>query len=172
MLESVRNLLAPAALDRMTLLLNHVLAAEPAAMQRLQGHAGRTIRLQWDSLPPFLPALPAVTWRVTPPGLLERLDTADAADLNVGLDGSRPFELAATLAAGERPSLAIQGDSGFAADVAWLAQHVRWDVEDDLARLLGDVPARAITGIGRALRSQLAGAAKAVRAWRGSAAGD
>lgn len=172
MLDSIRDLLAPALLDRLTLLLNHVLAAEPAALERLRAHAGRTVRVQWNDLPPFLPQWPAANWRITPVGLFERVDATELPDLNVGLDGSRPLHLAATLAAGERPSLAIQGDSAFAADVAWLAQHVRWDVEDDLARLVGDVPARAVAGVGRALLAQLAGGVRAMRNWRGPAAHD
>ena len=31
-----------------------------------------------------------------------------------------------------------------AAEVNWLVDHVRWDVEDDLARVIGDVPAHTI----------------------------
>ena len=40
MLQSIRSLLVPALLERVTLLVNHVLAAEPAAMQRLLPHQG------------------------------------------------------------------------------------------------------------------------------------
>ena len=32
----------------------------------------------------------------------------------------------------------IEGDVQLAAEINWLADHVRWDVEEDLARLLGD----------------------------------
>ena len=38
----------------------------------------------------------------------------------------------------------IQGDVQLAAEVAWLADNVRWDVEEDLARLLGDAPAHVL----------------------------
>jgi ubiquinone biosynthesis protein UbiJ len=45
---------------------------------------------------------------------------------------------------GDKPSVQIEGDVQLAAEVNWLVDHVRWDVEDDLARLVGDVPAHAI----------------------------
>jgi ubiquinone biosynthesis protein UbiJ len=31
-----------------------------------------------------------------------------------------------------------------AAEVNWLVDHVRWDLEDDLARVIGDVPAHTM----------------------------
>jgi ubiquinone biosynthesis protein UbiJ len=38
----------------------------------------------------------------------------------------------------------IIGDVQLAAEVNWLVDHVRWDVEDDLARVIGDVPAHTL----------------------------
>ena len=38
----------------------------------------------------------------------------------------------------------IVGDVQLAAEINWLVDHVRWDVEDDLARVIGDVPAHTI----------------------------
>jgi ubiquinone biosynthesis protein UbiJ len=59
-----------------------------------------------------------------------------------------------------------------AAEVNWLVDHVRWDVEDDLARLIGDVPAHAIgTGARRvvaALRKFTAGPAERTAASSGT----
>ena len=41
-----------------------------------------------------------------------------------------------------------------AAEVNWLVDHVRWDVEDDLARAIGDVPAHTIaTGARRVVEA-------------------
>jgi ubiquinone biosynthesis accessory factor UbiJ len=45
----------------------------------------------------------------------------------------------------------IAGDVQLAAEVNWLVDNVRWDVEEDLSRLVGDVPAHAIGDAGRAL---------------------
>jgi ubiquinone biosynthesis protein UbiJ len=38
-----------------------------------------------------------------------------------------------------------------AAEVAWLADNLRWDIEEDLARVLGDVPAHALAQAARRL---------------------
>jgi ubiquinone biosynthesis protein UbiJ len=37
----------------------------------------------------------------------------------------------------------IEGDVQLAAEVNWLVDHVRWDMEEDLSRLMGDAPAHA-----------------------------
>ena len=59
--------------------------------------------------------------------------------------------------AGGTPPMDIQGDAAFAADVNWLIANVRWDVDDDLARVIGDAPAREIVRWGRAMASALRG---------------
>jgi ubiquinone biosynthesis protein UbiJ len=35
----------------------------------------------------------------------------------------------------------IAGDVQLAAEVQWLVDHVRWDLEEDLSRIIGDAPA-------------------------------
>lgn len=42
-----------------------------------------------------------------------------------------------------------------AADVNWLIEHVRWDLEEDLSRLIGDAPAHTLGQIGRAASAAL-----------------
>ena len=66
MLHALNALLADAALERLTLLVNHVLASEPVATQRLVAHAGRSIQLHFDGWPRVLPPLPTTAFRVTP----------------------------------------------------------------------------------------------------------
>jgi len=58
---------------------------------------------------------------------------------------------------GDKPPVRIAGDVQLAAEVQWLVDHVRWDVEEDLSRLVGDAPAHAIGNAGRALASALRG---------------
>lgn len=165
MLHTLQTLANTAVMERTTLLLNHVLASEPVAAKRLQEHAGRSIRLQFDGWPALLPALPVTAFRVTPAGLLEWLaDTPGdaAADLRVAVDASNPALAMVQALGGERPRVEIAGDAAFAADVDWLFANLRWDVQDDLARIVGDAPAREIARLGGAIAAALRQAARAV----------
>ena len=156
MLQSVRALVEPAALERLTLLLNHVLAAEPVAVQRLRPHAGKRLHIELAEWPSLLPAPPTVVFQVTPAGLLEWPGDAaraagDRAELQLHVAAANPALLLVGLATGERPVVAVQGEAQFAADVQWLADNLRWDLEADLARLLGPLPARQLAQFGAAL---------------------
>jgi ubiquinone biosynthesis protein UbiJ len=57
-------------------------------------------------------------------------------------------------------SLEVNGDPRLAAEVGALARHLRWDAEEDLSRLFGDVAAHRIAGAGRALARWHADAAR------------
>jgi ubiquinone biosynthesis protein UbiJ len=63
MLHSLNAMLAPALMERIVLVVNHVLGAEPAATQRLQAHGQRIIELQMQGWPSLLPA--PSTWLTT-----------------------------------------------------------------------------------------------------------
>lgn len=162
MLNAITSSLGSAAMERITLLLNHVIAAETIATDRLRPHAGRSIQLHWTGWPSLLPAPPVVAFAVTPAGLLEWAgDTPPAApDLRVSLDASNPARLAAQWFAGERPSVNIEGDSAFATDVSWLIENLRWDIEDDLARVIGQGPAHQLSRAAGALSSGFTFAAR------------
>lgn len=159
MLTSIQALVGPAVLQRLTLLLNHVLSAEPVATQRLCQHAGRCLQVELTDWPARLPALPGLVFRVTPAGLLEwcgdEAPGAAAADLLLRIDAANPALLLARLAAGERPTVEVQGDAQCAADVHWLVDNLRWDIEGDLARWLGPLPARQLARLGAALAAGL-----------------
>ena len=178
MLHTFQQLFGTALVERLTLFANHVLAAEPVATQRLAAHAGRRIQLQLANPPALLPALPDLVFIVTPAGLLEwsTTDTPGEPDLRITVDASNPAQMLARGLAGRRPTVDVAGDSRLANDVSWLIDNVRWDAEDDLARVVGAVPAREITRVGRTLANGLRDAiahlsAMATRA-RGGGAGN
>lgn len=162
MFHTLASVLQAALVERLTLLLNHVLGAEAVAADRLRGHAGRVFRLQFDGWPALLPPLPQVSYRVTPAGLLEACAGAPASvepDLRLAIDASNPaLALAQWSAAGEWPRVDVQGDAQFAADLSWLMQNLRWDVQDDLARLVGQAPAHELARIARLIAGGLRGA--------------
>jgi ubiquinone biosynthesis accessory factor UbiJ len=158
MLHSLQALLAPALGERLTLLLNHVLAAESVATERLQPHRGAVLTLELEGWPSLLPAPPLLSWRITPAGLLqwngaEGLGAAPegAAQLQVRLDASNPALLLANTLAGEPPQVRIEGDAQLAGDVNWLLQNLRWDVAADLERLFGPQVAGVLHPVGRVL---------------------
>jgi ubiquinone biosynthesis accessory factor UbiJ len=162
-LQGLLEPLGREALARTTLLINHVLSAEPEATRRLQGQTGRSIALAWRSWPGFLPAPPRPHWDISPAGLMDLIElpaeasglpTDSGATLTVTLDAA---DIARWLAAGAvgRPPMDIRGDAALAAEVSWLAENLRWDIEDDLARVIGDAPARQLAQFGRTLTEAL-----------------
>jgi ubiquinone biosynthesis protein UbiJ len=139
------------------LVLNHVLMQEPQAMQRLVRQSGRVILAQWRSF----------TFKVlvTPAGLLDLAEAGALPDLTLVLSEESPLALAQSLLQGGKPAVRIEGDVQLAAEVNWLTDNVRWDVEEDLSRVLGDAPSHMVVEAGRkisgALRDFLGQKAKA-----------
>ena len=162
MLHSLNDMLGQAAIERLTLLANHVLASEPVAMQRLRAHAGRRIRLHFEGWPGLLPPLPVTAFVVTPAGLLESnaIDDSAEPDLRVNIDASNPARAVVQALTGARPKVEVAGDAALATDLNWLFDNLRWDVQDDLARIVGQAPAREI---GRVAAGVAAGMREAVR---------
>ena len=148
-----------------------MLASEPVATERLCAHSGRSLQLQLDSWPALLPALPELLFRVTPAGLLEWCggescpDPDPAPDLRLRLDASNPALAMAQWAAGQRPRVDVQGDARFATDLSWLMDNLRWDVQDDLARLVGQAPAFEIARLAKLLAGGLGEALRAASGW-------
>jgi ubiquinone biosynthesis protein UbiJ len=122
---------------RIVLVLNHVLMQEAQAQARLARQTGKVLLAQWRRFSMRLAATPA--------GLLEVLPASDAAaDLTMTLTEESPFQLAGTMLRGDKPPVHIAGDVQFAAEINWLVDNVRWDAEEDLARVIGDAPAHTL----------------------------
>ena len=126
---------------RAVLFLNHVLQQEPEAQQRLVRQKGRVVRFEWRFITMQLVATPA--------GLLDIAPDGAVPELTLVVTDSSPFDLARTTLRGGKPSVRIVGDVQLAAEVNWLVDHVRWDVEEDLARVIGDVPAHTVGNVAR-----------------------
>jgi ubiquinone biosynthesis protein UbiJ len=165
MLDALKALAERSVLERLVLLVNHVIAAEPAAVERLRPHASRTMQIELTGWPVLLPKLGPFVFRVTPAGLLEWHDdaTLPTPDLRVAIDAANPALLVTRIVAGDRPAITVSGDAAFATDLDWLIDNLRWDVQDDLARIVGDAPARQLGRIGGWLAGALREGAKALR---------
>ena len=169
MFHALNTLIGVAAIERLTLLINHVLSAEPVATQRLHTHTGRCVQLHFDGWPGALPPLPAVAFRVTPAGLVEwcGAEAPTEADLRVSVDASNPALSVVQALTGARPKVEVAGDAAFATDLNWLFDNLRWDVQDDLERVVGAAPAREIARLASGIA---AGLREAVLALSGLAA--
>ena len=108
-------------------LANHVLDGAAWARGRLAPFAGRTIELR-------APLLPTLLVTITPQGRLEAGGGEVAAVVNFG------------------PRTKIHGTSDLVPVLEELARTLRWDVEEDLSRVVGDVLAHRAVGTARALR--------------------
>jgi ubiquinone biosynthesis accessory factor UbiJ len=141
--------------QRLVLLLNHVLMQEPEAQARLKRHSGKVAVLQWSRF--------SLCLQATPAGLLNLGDPDARIDLTLAVLQESPTELARDVMAGKTPPVKIEGDVQLAAEVGWLAENLRWDIEEDLSRLMGDAPAHTLA---QAARKATAG----LRQWLGTAA--
>ncbi|MCV2357199.1 hypothetical protein LNV09_23895 [Paucibacter sp. B2R-40] len=169
MLKYWMNLATPAAQDRMILLLNHVLSRESHAMARLLPFAGRAVVLHLQNWPALLPAAPDLGLLVTPAGLFERQALQEAAPaLRIELDAANPALVALGALLGERPSVSVQGDAAFAGEISWLMENLRWDIEDDLASIVGPVAAHQLSVWGRSAASAVAALARSAAAFKPS----
>jgi ubiquinone biosynthesis protein UbiJ len=157
MLHTLNSFLAPAMMEKLVLVINHVLSSETVATERLKPHAGRSLALSAEGWPALLPALPNLAFTVTPAGLLEWCGPAAAAtpDLSARVDASNPAAVLAKALAGDMPPMAVEGDAAFAADVNWLVQNLRWDVAADLERVVPPAVAQTVVQVGQAVSGAL-----------------
>jgi len=140
---------------RVVLLLNHVLMQETEATSRLARQKGQVMLVQWRSFSFKLMATPA--------GLLDLAAPEATPDLVLTVTDESPVALAQSALRGDKPAVRIEGDVQLAAEVNWLTEHVRWDMEEDLARVMGDVPARTLSQMAQSMVAGLRQfAAKAV----------
>ena len=131
-------------------LLNHLLEREEWARRKLAPFAGESVELR-------AAPLPALRFTILPGGRVEA--GGQETSLTVKL---KPGVLAA-LARGEEHlmrEVEVAGNARLAVEVMALVRHLRWDPEEDLSAVIGDVAAH------RAVRT-----ARAFAAWQLDAVG-
>lgn len=147
----------PAPTRMLTLVVNAMLDREPWARDRLATHAGQCVRVIAAGQP--------VALRIETDGKVASADPDTVADVTLTLDLSR-ISLTSLIradAAGRAAAITrlthIQGDAALARTVSELAEHLRWDVEAELASHVGDIAAHRIVdgarGLTGALRHQV-----------------
>jgi ubiquinone biosynthesis protein UbiJ len=121
--------------------LNHLLGAEAWARDKLKPYAGQCVEFRASPLPAL------------------RLEILDSGLLGHAAQDAVP-NLVVTIGSGALPALVrgedalmreigIEGSADLAGAVQYLFRHLRWDLEEDLSRVFGDVLAHRMVEQGR-----------------------
>ncbi|BBP05636.1 hypothetical protein TPL01_17950 [Sulfuriferula plumbiphila] len=116
-------------------LLNHLLHGAPWARQRLLAWAGKTVSIELFPL--------RLTLAVTAAGTFAAAEASAAPDARIRLTPLQAARLAMKDPAVFR-TVVIEGDAQFAATLGSVFRELDWDVEAELARVVGDVAAHRI----------------------------
>jgi ubiquinone biosynthesis protein UbiJ len=125
--------------------LNHLLKRESWAREKLAPFAGELVELRFAPMPPLRLGIGVG-------GQAEPVGDALAATLVIT---ARPGFLAA-LTQGEEHlmrAVDIAGNARLATEILALLRYLRWDVEEDLSRVFGDVIAHRMVGSAREFAS-------------------
>jgi ubiquinone biosynthesis protein UbiJ len=126
--------------------VNHLLAREPWAREELLRYRGRTARLAAQ------PLVLALT--VGDDGLVAPAQPQATADVVLSMLPDAAKAWFGKGAAAAMRHVRIEGDAEFAAAIGKLVERLRWEPEEDLARLVGDAPAFRIAETARAATAQ------------------
>ncbi len=157
--------------ERLEQALQQIFSTAPWAGARLQPFAGCTVQLDVSLFSlRFLIAptgIPRLLWAGTDPAAdaTASHQPPTAPDLRILLPlGALPLFL--TDRAGALRQLHLQGNSGLAAEIGYLAQHFRPDLEELLSRVVGDSLAHRLGLVLRQGRAWLSdGTRRSVAAW-------
>ena len=146
--------------------VNHLLSHNPEAAALLGAHAGKCLRFRAPPLPDLLARIGADGRLLAiedvhasadaPTAASSKLpnDSPNEPDLQIEFNPLSLPWLAATdpaLRARALRDMRIAGNLELAALIQQLAGSLRWDAEEDLSRVVGDVLAHRIAGAGRTL---------------------
>ena len=133
--------------------INHVLRGESWALRRLQAFAGRTARIE------VFPV--ELSFTVTESGEIVASAPNTAADATFRLSPVLALRILSGDDAAYR-EVAVSGDADFAQAVEFVVRNARWDAEEDLSRIFGDVLAHRIVNAGQGVIRLQARAAQSV----------
>lgn len=122
--------------------INHLLAQEPWARDKLAIHAGKVACMDAGII--------AVRLKVARDGMLESVAPDEPSSVTIRV---KLADLPLILQNRERAFsyVTIEGDADFANTISQLSQTLRWEVEADLGRVVGDIAAVRIVGAAKAV---------------------
>ncbi len=121
--------------------LNHLLQGEGWARDRLKPFAGKVVLFR-------APPLPEMRLKVASDGLVAPAGTDDPTELTLTIKpGALPHLLSGSNALLQHVD--VSGNADLASTVQFLFRNLKWDVEDDLSRVFGNIAAHRIANAGR-----------------------
>jgi ubiquinone biosynthesis accessory factor UbiJ len=131
--------------------LNHMLAQSDWARTRLASFAGKCAAI--SVFPMQLRLL------ISSEGYVETANSGSKVDATIVMT---PALVGRVLIGDQtaRREAKIEGDTAFAQEIAFLAQHLRWDYEEDLSKVVGDVVAHRVGETARGFTAWQVEAAK------------
>ncbi|PRC93805.1 ubiquinone biosynthesis accessory factor UbiJ [Solimicrobium silvestre] len=126
--------------------LNHLLAQEPWASQKLQLHAGKIACIDMSMF--------SLRVKVTAQGYLESAPEDATANVTIHVN---PADVPLILQDKERAVsyVKLEGDADLAQTISELGKHLRWDAEQQLSQVFGDIAGRRLANTGKAALSSL-----------------
>jgi ubiquinone biosynthesis protein UbiJ len=123
-------------------LLNHLLNQQPWTRDQLCQYAGKIICLR---IPPV-----SLTLLIESSGEFAAVSNSEenAPDATLTLPAAAAMRFALTRKL-DMAELNIQGNFEIASTVGRVLQRLKWDAEEDLSRIVGDIPAHKIMQFGR-----------------------
>lgn len=132
--------------------LNHLIGAEDWARKHLAPFSGQTVSLQ---MPPL-----ALCLEISPEGLFRRAVEGSKATVTLTLPADLPLRILS--GKGDRAALLsaaqISGSADLADCLGFVFRNLSWDVEADLAPVVGDIAAHRLVQGARAFASWQSGA--------------
>ena len=131
--------------------LNHLLAQEPWAAQQLQVHAGKIACIDFSVL--------LLRVQITGQGLLEAAAADAQANVTIRIN---PADVPLIMQDRQRAIsyVKLEGDADLAQTLSDLGKKLRWDAEQQLSDLFGDVAGHRMASTGRAVLDHMQSGAR------------
>jgi len=125
--------------------INHLLRQNAWATERLRAYAGKTVKL---ALTPV-----EACFTIAANGEFAPAAADTVADAGITLT---PFAALRLLTRQEQDNsgIALEGDTELAAAVGKVLQQLQWEYEEDLSKLIGDIPAHELVSLGKRVAAE------------------
>ncbi len=148
------NLPLPPLAQLLVPALNHLIAQEPWASTQLQQHAGKVACLDLSGK--------TLRVQITAPGYLQAAPDELGANVTIRIN---PADLPLIWQDRERAVayVKLEGDADLAQTLSELGKNLRWDAEQQLSQIFGDIAGRRLAGSGKKLLATLQTSAQKIQ---------